>query len=115
MPLPFLNDQDDTLNTDNNNDVNIKCPKESLLKGQFTMHIFFNTGTGKQGYIWCGIFCKGIGNWISQAEKELWYDDHIDIFWQNNSRVDSEVTKDTKFIFSTKISLCRRYMGNFVL
>ena len=61
------------------------------------MHKVFNAVTGKQGYGLCDICCKGICKRISEAEKEIWYDDHVDIFWQKK---DSEVIKDTadKFV-----------------
>jgi len=32
VPLPFVNGQDDTFTMEDDNDVNIKCPKESLRK-----------------------------------------------------------------------------------
>ena len=71
VSLPFVNGQDVTLTTDDDKDVNIKCPKEVLQKRQFTMYLFFNTGTGNLAEGWCDLVCKGTGKRISQAEKDL--------------------------------------------
>ena len=46
VPLPFVNGQDVTFTTEDDTDVNIKCPQESLQKRQFTMHLVFNAGIG---------------------------------------------------------------------
>ena len=82
VPLTFVNIQDDVFTTDYENYVNIKCPKESLQKFQFTMHIYFNAVTGKYGYGWRDIVFKGTGNMISQEEKYTWDDYHVEIFWK---------------------------------
>ena len=37
VPLPFVNGQDETFTMEEDNDVNLKCPKESLRKRQFTI------------------------------------------------------------------------------
>ena len=37
VPLPFVNGQDSTFTTEKDDTVNLKCPKESLRKRQFTM------------------------------------------------------------------------------
>ena len=66
---------------DDDNDVRIKLPKELLCKSQFTMHLIFNPRMGKQGYGWCDIFYKDLGKRIYQAEKELWADNYVNIFW----------------------------------
>ena len=69
------------------NNVNIECPKESLCKRQFTMHLVFNSGTGDKYFVWCAIICNGTGKRITEEEKEIW-DKYVDVFWQNKSWVD---------------------------
>ena len=61
VPLPFVNGQDVTFTTDDDTDVNIKCPQESLRKRQFTMHLVFNAGIGNDADGWCDLVTKGTG------------------------------------------------------
>ena len=80
VPLPFVVSQDDTFTMEEDTDVNIKCPKESLRKRQFTMHQVYNAGIGEESHGWCDsmVVCRGTGKIISQAEKNL-YDNDIDV------------------------------------
>lgn len=89
-PLPFVNGQDVTFTMEDDNDVNIKCPKESLRKRQFTMHLVFNASEGDDRDGWCDLVCKGTGKRIKDAEKELW-DEDVDVFWQSKAWVDKVV------------------------
>ena len=93
VPLPFVVGQDDTFTTENDKDVNIKCPKESLRKCQFTMHLVFNAGKGENAHGWCDLVCKGTGKRINTAEKALW-DERVKVFWQDKAWVDSVVMRD---------------------
>lgn len=93
VPLPFVNGQDDTFTTEDDNDVNIKCPRESLRKRQFTMHLVFNAGSGDKAQGWCDLVCKGTGKRINSAEKELW-DEDVKIFWQDKAWVDKHVMRE---------------------
>ena len=93
VPLPFVNGQDVTFTVDGDVDVNIKCPKESLRKRQFTMHLVFNAAKGELSNGWCDLVCKGTGKRIKQAEKDLWNDD-VDIFWQKKAWVDKLVMRE---------------------
>mmetsp|Transcript_14392 Transcript_14392/g.16750 ORF Transcript_14392/g.16750 Transcript_14392/m.16750 type:complete len:112 (-) Transcript_14392:56-391(-) len=83
-PLPFVNGQDVTFTMGDDDDVNIKCPKESLRKRQFTMHLVFNAAEGDDRDGWCDLVCKGTGQRIKDAEKELW-DEDVDVFWQSKA------------------------------
>ena len=89
-PLPFVNGQDVTFTIEDDNDVNIKCPKESLCKRQFTMYLVFNAAEGDDRDGWCDLVCKGTGKRIKDAEKDL-QDEDIDIFWQSKAWVDKVV------------------------
>jgi len=91
VPLPFVvAGQDETFTTKDDEDVNIKAPKESLRKQQFTMHLVFNAGTGEDSHERCDLVCKGTGKRIQQAEKDLW-DGDINVLWQKKAWVDSVV------------------------
>jgi hypothetical protein len=47
MHLPFVNGQDETFTTADDDCVNLKSPKEELRKRRLTMHlVFFNAGSG---------------------------------------------------------------------
>jgi len=92
VPLPFVVSQDDTFTMDGDNDVNIKCPKESLRKRQFTMHQLYNTGVGDKAHGWCNVVCRGTVKRISKAEKNL-YDNDVNVFWQPKAWVDSVVMR----------------------
>ena len=87
VPLPFVNGQDDTFTMEDDEDVNMKCPKESLKKRQFTIHFVFNAGSGDQAHGWCDLVYRGTGKRI---EKELW-DERVRVFWQQKAWVDKIV------------------------
>ena len=93
MPLPFVVSQEDTFTMDDNNDVNVKCPKEAIRKRQFVMHQVFNAGKGDKAHGWCDIACRGKGKIISQVEKDL-HDDDIEMFWQPKAWIDKVVVRD---------------------
>ena len=76
VPLPFIVNQEDTFTMDDDNDVNIKCPKEALRKRQFTMHQVVNAGKGDKAHGWCSMVYRGAGNRMSEAETYL-HDDGI--------------------------------------
>ena len=101
VPLPFVCMQDDTYTMEEDKDVNIKCPKESLRKRQFTMHQVFNAGVGDDAHGWCDMVVRGTGKRISQGEKNL-YDDDVDVFWQKKAWVDAEVMKKLAKTFVQK-------------
>ena len=46
VPLPCINGQETTFTTEDDTDINLKCPKESLRKRQYTMHLICNAGRG---------------------------------------------------------------------
>ena len=92
VPLPFVVSQDDTFTMDEDHDINIKCPQESLRKRQFTMHQVFNAGVGDKAHGWCDMVCRGTGKRISKAEKNL-YDNDISVFWQPKAWVDKVVMR----------------------
>ena len=48
VPLPFVVGQDETFTMEEDNDVNIKRPKEALRKRQFTMHLVLMLGREKR-------------------------------------------------------------------
>ena len=93
VPLPFVVSQDHTFTTEEDNDVNIKCPKESLHKRQFTMHQIYNAGIGDKAHGWCDMVCRGTGKRIPEAEKNL-YDNDIHVFWQKKAWVDKVVMRE---------------------
>ena len=93
VPLPFVNGQDETFTMEDDDVVNLKCPKESLRKRQFTMHLVFNAGTGDKGHGWCDLVCRGTGRRISMGERELWHED-VRVFWQKKAWVDKYVIRD---------------------
>ena len=82
VTLPFINSRDYTFTVKYYNNLKIKCPKESLCKRQFTMHLVFNASTSDKYWGWCAFICKEIGKMIQAAEKESWYKD-VGVFWQN--------------------------------
>ena len=58
VSLNFINDGYVIFGTKDYDNVNIKCPNESLK-----MNIEFNSGTGDDYHGWCDIVCKGnVGN-----------------------------------------------------
>ena len=59
VPLSFVVSQDDTFAIEEDTDVNIKCPKESLCKRQFIMHQVFNAGVGNDAHGWCDMVVRG--------------------------------------------------------
>ena len=71
VPLPFVVGMDETFTTEDDDNVNIKCPKEALRKRQFTMHLVINAGKGDKAHGWCDLIAKGTGKQINAAEKEL--------------------------------------------
>ena len=50
MPSTFVVSQDDTITMDDDNDVNVKCPKEVLRKKKFIMHKLLNAGKGDKAH-----------------------------------------------------------------
>lgn len=49
VSLPFVNGQDETFTTADDNDVNLKYPKqEDMKKCQFTMHLVLNADALRQ-------------------------------------------------------------------
>ena len=84
--------QDETFTTNDDSDVNLKCPKEYLRKRQYTMHLVFNCGVGEKGHGWCDLVCRGKGMRISAGEKALW-DDNVKVW------VDKHVMKDLAIRF----------------
>ena len=76
-----------------NDNANIKCPKESLHKRQFIIHLVFNTAEGNDRDRWCNLVWKGTGKRIKDAEKELQNED-ADMFWQSKAWIDKEVMLD---------------------
>ena len=56
------------------------------------MHVIINSGSGADNQGWVDLVCKGKGMQIRQAEKDLW-DEDVDVFWQTNAWVDTEVMK----------------------
>ena len=93
VPLPFVVSQNDTFTMDDDNDVNIKCPREALQKRQFTMHQVFNAGKGDKAHGWCELVCRGTGKRIAQAETDL-YDEDIEVFWQPKAWVDKVIMRN---------------------
>ena len=93
VPLPFVNGQGETFTNDDNKDVNLKSPKESLCKRQFTMHLVFNSGVGYEGYGWCDLVCGGKGVRISAGEKAM-CSGNINLFWQEKAWVDKHVMRE---------------------
>ena len=65
---------------EDDNNENIKCPKDSLCKFHFTMKLVFNAGTDDKYFVWCDIIFKGTETRILAAEKERW-DKDVDVFW----------------------------------
>ena len=90
--LPFVCGQDHAFTEDSDKDLKIKFPGEKYHKRQYTMHIVVNAGSGSDKQGWVDLVCKGRGMRIRQAEKELW-DKYVDVFWQKNAWVDTEVMK----------------------
>ena len=98
VPLPFVNGQDETFTMEEGNDVNLKCPKESLRKRQFTMHLVFSAGSGNDSHGWCDLVCRGTGRRISTGEKVLW-DKNVQVFWQKKAWVDKFVMRNLAIRF----------------
>ena len=92
VPLTFVCVQDHTFTEDNDKDVKIKCPGEQYRKRQYIMHVVINSGSGADKQGWFYLVCKVKGMQIRQAEKDLW-DKDVDVFWQMNAWVDTEVMK----------------------
>ena len=65
VPLTFVNGQDDTFTVEDDNDVNFKCPQDSLQNHQFTIHLLFDSGSGDKAYVWCDFVCKGTARQIN--------------------------------------------------
>ena len=69
VTFPFVNGQEDTFTMEDDNNLNIKCPKECLCKFHFTIHSIFNDGTGDKSFGCCGIIYKGTGERIVAEDK----------------------------------------------
>ena len=92
VPLPFVCGQDHTFTEGSDKEVNIKCSGEQYRKRQSTMHVVVNSGSGADNQGWVDLVCKGKGMKICQADKDFW-DKYVDVFWQTNAWVDTEVMK----------------------
>ena len=92
MLLPFVCGQNHTFTEDSDKDVNIKCPGEQYRKRQYILHVVVNAGSGADKQGWVDFLCKGKGIQIHHSEKYLW-DKDVDVFWQTNAWVDTELTK----------------------
>ena len=84
MTLPFVVSQNDMFTMEEDNDVNIKCPKDSLCKRQFTMYQVFNAGVGNDAHGWCDMVVRGTRKRISCAENNLSNSD-IEVFSQKKT------------------------------
>ena len=67
VPLPFVHGQDDIFIVEDDDDMNIKCPRDSLRKSQFTIHLVFNARSGDKAYVWCDLICKLTGKRINSG------------------------------------------------
>ena len=92
VPLPFVVSQDFTFTVENDTNIHITCPSESLRKRQWTMHVVTNAGDGEKRHAWVDLVTRGAGKRIKQAETQR-YHPGVDMFWQKNAWVDGEVMK----------------------
>ena len=92
VPLPFVVSQDFTFTVENDTNIHITCPSESLRKRQWTMHVVTNAGDGDKRHAWVDLVTKGKGQRIKEAETQRYHPD-VDMFWQKNDWVDGEGMK----------------------
>ena len=90
--LPFVVSQDHTFTTEEDNDVNFKCPKESLHKRQITIYQIYNAKIGDKSHEWCDMVCGVTVKMIQEAEKNV-YDDDIHVFGQKKAWIDKVVMR----------------------
>ena len=92
VPLPFVVSQDFTFTVENDTNIHITCPSESLRKRQWTMHVVTNVGDGDKRHAWVDLVTKGKGVRIKEAERQRYHPD-VDMLWQKNAWVDGDVMK----------------------
>ena len=51
--LPYVSGQELIFTSEDDVDVDINYPEESLRKCQSTMHSVFNAGSGSDAHVWC--------------------------------------------------------------
>ena len=90
VPLPFVVSQEFTFALQEDVNIHINCPNKALRKRKWTMHIVINAGDGNSRHGWVDLVNKGQGKRISQEEKAR-YNSKIDMFWQKNAWVDTNV------------------------
>ena len=90
VPLPFVVSQEFTFTLKTDNNVHITCPSEALRKRQWTMHVVVNAGVGEAKAGWVDLISKGKGARIKKEEVTRYHQD-VDMFWQKNARVDTQV------------------------
>ena len=85
VPLPFVVSQDSTRTDEDDADINISCPNESLRKRQCTIHICVNAGDVNDRDGCTSLICKGafIGR-RKQIEKLPW-DERVPVHFQKNA------------------------------
>ena len=64
------------------------------------MHVVYNAGNGARRQGWVDLVCKGTGKRVRQKEREMW-DSRVDVFFQKNAWVDTEVMKEIAAKFVT--------------
>lgn len=90
VPLPFVVSQEFTFTLKTDNNVHITCPSEALRKRQWTMHVVVNAGVGEAKAGWVDLISKGKGVRIKKEEVTRYHQD-VDMFWQKNAWVDTQV------------------------
>ena len=90
VPLPFVVSQEFTFTIEDDTNIHITCPSDSLRKRQFTMHVVVNAGQDEARHAWVDLVSKGSGKRIKDAEKQR-YHPEVNMFWQKNAWVDGNV------------------------
>ena len=63
------------------------------------MHLVVNYGKVKYTHFWCDLLLKGVGTRINRSEKYIWKMDKVDVLWNQNAWVDTNVMKNISHEF----------------
>ena len=90
VPLPFVVSQEFTFTIQEDVNIHITCPSESLRKRQWTMYCIVNAGEGDSRHAWVDLVSKGTGKRIRKEETNQ-YHKSVEMFWQKNAWVDGSL------------------------
>ena len=104
VPLPFVVSQEFTFTLNEDTNIHITCPNETLRKRQWTMHLTVNAGEGENKDAWVDLVTKGTGTRV-KAEEVSRYHPSVGMFWQKNAWVDGRVMVELAKKFVRKKAL----------